>query len=296
VARRRGCGDAGGRGGAVTPEGENGFDHGVSGSGGRGGTVDRFFFGAALGGRLRLRDIQDWGYWNPKGLVYWDESHIDSVPRLALIGRKIWSAPELDDAIAASLDLPGIQALWIHESLVPDVRQRWKAARRAVRNRLEARASVAVAVVAVAGCLTGLIAVAQAPSKNAPVEARHHEPARILTLRGATVESPSPRAGTGEAVQPNSPVRLAAPRHQQAAGPRPRAAYAVTVGTFASPAHADRMRHLVQRKGYIVQIVPRGTLSQVVTRSYPSRAQAERVARGLAGAGLPARLTSWFSL
>jgi SPOR domain len=236
--------------------------------------VARFFFGAAVGGRLRLRDIPDWGYWNPKSIAYWDEAHIDGVSRLALLGRKIRSAAELDDAIAASLDLPGIQALWIHDSVLPETRRRWKASRSTVRNRLETRLPAAAAAVVVGACLAGWALTAQTPAQR--------------------VQNVAPQA----VQRGNEPVRQAAPPGVALEVPRRRAvtparAYAVTLGTFTSAARADRLKHVAQSKGYIVRVVSLGAFSQVVTRPYANRAQAERIARGLLAAGLPARLTSW---
>jgi SPOR domain len=294
--------------------------------GGKGDTVARFFFGAAVGGRLRLRDIPDWGYWNPKSIAYWDETHIDGVSRLALAGRKIRSAAELDDAILASLDLPGIQGLWIHESLAAAAGRSWKTARRTVRNRLEMRAPAAAAVLITAACFAAGMAVAvNAPTKLARApsppaaprlteSARPHETARVIVPPAAAVE-PSRTAVTRPAVRP---VGAVPPLRRPAAIPHPAmrsafrqvhtagaartpvrrvtAAFAVTVGTFASAEHADRIKHLVQSKGYIVRVVSDGRTSQVVTPPYATREQAERVARALAAAGLPAELTSWRGL
>ncbi len=73
--------------------------------------------------------------------------------------------------------------------------------------------------------------------------------------------------------------------------PEPR--YAVTVGSYTNPAAADRMKHVVRSKGYIVDVVRRGAVSQVVTRLFRTRAQAERVARAFEEIRLPAHLTAW---
>lgn len=71
------------------------------------------------------------------------------------------------------------------------------------------------------------------------------------------------------------------------------AQYAVSVGAFRSPAAADWMKHLVRSKGYIVDVVHRGAVCQVVTPSFRTRAQAERVARGFERIQLPAHLVAW---
>lgn len=293
----------------------------------------KFFFGAAVGGRLRLRDIPDWGYWKSRNIAYWDETHIEGMPRLASLGQKVWSADELDEAIVASLDLPGVQALWIHDSLLGEARRRWKESRRTVRNRLEERAPAAAALVIAAACVVGLVAMAHGPNQVAQVAppplARGHEAVQTLTpplARGhetAQAHTPplvrrneSTEAFTPPAVPSESPSRRVVARERPAAAavarPIPlrahrarahqpvhraiRAAFAVSVGTFVSPESAAQVKHLVQSKGYIVRIVPVGTLSQVVTPPCANRLQAERVARGLLATGVPAQLTSWRGL
>lgn len=74
--------------------------------------------------------------------------------------------------------------------------------------------------------------------------------------------------------------------------PRLRAQYAVSVGHYANPVTADRMKHLVRGKGYIVDVVREGTMSQVVTPPYQTRAQAERIARAFEEIRLPAQLVA----
>lgn len=71
------------------------------------------------------------------------------------------------------------------------------------------------------------------------------------------------------------------------------ARYAVSVGSYRNQAVADRMKHLVRSKGYIVDVVRRGAVSQVVTPSFRTRAQAEGVARGFEQLQLPAHLVAW---
>ena len=73
----------------------------------------------------------------------------------------------------------------------------------------------------------------------------------------------------------------------------PIAGYVISVGEFASPTMADRMMHLIRSKGYIVEVARRGRISQVVTPPYRTRQQAEYVAHGLEGLGLPANLMAW---
>ena len=71
------------------------------------------------------------------------------------------------------------------------------------------------------------------------------------------------------------------------------ATYAVSVGNFASPATAEHMMHLVRQKGYIVDVVSQGTVSQVVTHPYRTRTQATYIVHGLEEIGLSAELIAW---
>jgi hypothetical protein len=80
------------------------------------------------------------------------------------------------------------------------------------------------------------------------------------------------------------------------ARPRPKARYAVSAGNYANPAAADRMKHLVRSKGYIVDVVRHGAVSQVVTPPFWTRVEAENVARGFAEIRLPAQLVVRLSM
>jgi|SRR5215469_2754828 len=74
---------------------------------------------------------------------------------------------------------------------------------------------------------------------------------------------------------------------------RPSEGYIISVGEFASPTLADRRMHLIRSKGYIVDVVRRGRVAQVVTRPYRTHQQAEYVVHGLEGVGMPANLVAW---
>lgn len=105
----------------------------------------------------------------------------------------------------------------------------------------------------------------------------------------AKLAAVSVSAGAVEVVPSIAP----APPVSRAARRPPVAKYAVRVGNFASAAAAEQMLHLVRQKGYIVDVVSRGTVSQVVTRPYRTRTQATYVVRGLEDIGLPAELIAW---
>lgn len=71
------------------------------------------------------------------------------------------------------------------------------------------------------------------------------------------------------------------------------ATYVVLVGKFGNSAAAAEVMRSVQRKGYIVRIVPRGAFSEVMTPPMRTWTQAESVLRGLEAVGLRAELMAW---
>lgn len=254
----------------------------------------RFFLGNAVWGCLRLRDIPDRGSWDPDRIAYWDETYLDGISRLALIGQKVRSMAEMDEALAASRQAPGIRMLWIHEDLLDGARRRWEAAQGAVVEPPRAeprRAAVSALAAAAAGAaavlLVGLMGVGRAPHGSAPLPAMNRGAARIT----ASV----PRNAVAQRIVRSAVAAYLSAAPQTTRRPRPRAGYAVSIGTFAALT-ADRIRHLVMSKGYIVIVVPHGAVSLVVTLPYRTRAQAEGVMRGLEASGLPARLTAWRAL
>lgn len=73
----------------------------------------------------------------------------------------------------------------------------------------------------------------------------------------------------------------------------PTATYVVMVGKFGSSAAANEVMHSIQRKGYVVRVVPRGAFSEVMTPPIRTLTQAESVLRGLEAVGLQAELVAW---
>ncbi len=251
----------------------------------------RFFFGNAVWGCLRLRDIPDRGPWHPARIAYWDETYLDGISRLALIGEKVRSAAELDDALSASRRAPGIRMLWIHEDLLDEVQRRWgdvqKAAAvpRGAHAPVVTAAAAAVSAAAAALLVVGLLGMGRTPQTPTPLPLPNRQAARVI----AAVPGVTARRIVGRAVASYaSAIAALRPAHR----PRSGAAYAVSVGTFASSMTAERMKHLVMSKGYIVVVVPHGAVSQVMTPPYRTRAQAECVMRGLEGTGLLAHLAA----
>ena len=80
--------------------------------------------------------------------------------------------------------------------------------------------------------------------------------------------------------------------HRRPTSQRP-VAYGVSVGGFANFKTADRMRHLVQSKGYVVDIFPIGKVSLVLTPPLATQRQAEYVMTGLQEIRLPAQLVAF---
>jgi hypothetical protein len=253
--------------------------------------VAKFFFGAAAAGHLRLRDIPDGSEWDPKRIVYWDEIYIDGVSRLAQAGQKVRSAAELDDLLAASRQLPATRWLWIHEGLLDEAKRRWRASHAAAKSHWGVGPAMIGAAFAVA-LAAGLIAFAGVPQSGGPLPALRGGTVHVLTAPLPAMQRRGARSAPPRAVRPSAPSsRARYARGRPAVSGRP--AYAVSVGRFASAAQAERMKHLVGGKGYIVMVVPRGATSEVATRPYRTREQAVRVARGLAAAGVPAHLLAW---
>ncbi|HLW48527.1 MAG TPA: hypothetical protein VKW09_12245 [bacterium] len=253
----------------------------------------RFFFGAAVWGRLRLRDIPDWGRLGTHHIVFWDETYIDGVSRLALAGEKVRSMAELDEAIASSFDMPGIRPLWIHEDLLPELERRWDQPRKTVKNRWKVRGPAVIAAATAAALVTGLMASGEVRPSHGPLLRAERGPAQISSFPSTAAVHRVPAAPVVMRPRAAQSVPRHA-RHRMRAARRP--AYAVSIGTFATTARADRVMHLVRSKGYIAVVVPRGAASQVTTRPYRTRAQAERIVRGLEAAGLHASLTAWGAL
>ena len=126
-------------------------------------------------------------------------------------------------------------------------------------------------------------------------------PSRFATAPFATPPAatlPAPRSGSAGGVRavvagtagaaPHGPVRAAhAVRRRSVV-----VGYAVSFGDFASRAIADTMMHVIRRKGYVVHVASLGEDSQVVTRPYHTRRQAERLVHALKEIGLPAELAA----
>jgi hypothetical protein len=253
--------------------------------------VSRFFFGGVASGRLWLRDIPHDARWNSERIIYWDETYIDGVSRLALAGHKIRSLAELDDMIAASRELPGTRTLWIHEGLLDEVQRRWKTPRAAAKRHWHVRGPAMVAAGVAVTFIAGLMAVAQVPQGPRPVLRMRGDAALGSAASPAAVRPRQPRAAA-RSVRHRAALSVLR-ETRNAADVRRKTAYVVSVGTFASAMGADLMKHIVGGKGYIVFVVPRGPVSQVTTHPYRTREQAERIVRGLEAAGVPARLTAW---
>ena len=186
---------------------------------------------------------------------------------------------ELNDELAAlragtrSLeDLPRVRQ---YLRMVDAVERR--RAEPAGRSRLLSRGMpVMVAAAAAAAFIIGFIGHETAP---VPKPAGHVTP--VVAVLPKTPTSPPPAAAV-----PTTAPRAPAPRSKVTA-------FAVRIGTFTNATVATNVMHLVRSKGYLVNVVPQGGVSQVVTHPYRTRLLAEGVARGLEDIGLSAHLTAW---
>jgi len=161
------------------------------------------------------------------------------------------------------------------------------------------RVVAAAAVAAAAAFIIVAMSVARGPSGLTLWPRPGQNAAQVSATFPKPLTAALANAGTTEVV-PHAAVTPApvttprtTPPAYQTARRRRIVGYAASVGSFASHASAERMMHLVRRKGYIVDVVPRGAFSEVVTPLYRTRSQAGYVVRGLVEIGLPAELTAW---
>jgi cell division septation protein DedD len=133
--------------------------------------------------------------------------------------------------------------------------------------------------------------------EGTPHPAASNQPAtRIFTKHPASALPAEPRASGNERVAPTTRavgMSHGAVRATRTGPNRPALAkYAVSFGQFVNSTTADTMMHLIRSKGYIVYVARVGEDFLVVTRSYRTRAQAERLVSALQEIGLPAKLAT----
>lgn len=130
------------------------------------------------------------------------------------------------------------------------------------------------------------------PERHGPaistIERKRAEPASAAVQKLPS-SPPHQAVVTGTAASPHS-VKAGVPPTTSRVRRPVRSAYVVVVGTFESSSAAEDMKRLVQRKGYVVDVVPHGAVSEVMTRPMRTRMQAEYLARGLEAVGLQAQL------
>ena len=162
--------------------------------------------------------------------------------------------------------------------------------------RVRVLAALAAAIAAV--FLIAALRIAGGPER-APRLAAWSVPAAILMAKhqapAVPAEHRAAAAGTGRVAStphagktPLGPIRAARSAPRRSVIVR----YAVSFGEFASHAAAASMMHIIRSKGYIVYVATSRERSQVVTRTYRTRMQAERLVNALQEIGLPAQLTT----
>jgi cell division septation protein DedD len=105
---------------------------------------------------------------------------------------------------------------------------------------------------------------------------------------------PTPHRAVAAGVVPSIAKADVPPATSRAVRPR-KTAYVVVVvvGTFENANTAEEVKRLVQSKGYVVHVVPQGTVYKVMTAPMRTRTQAEGVARGFEAVGLKPQLMEW---
>ena len=220
--------------------------------------------------------------------------------------RAVWRQidAEIDDDIAAFRDgsrsvheLPRLHQylrMWDDVAKVrAESAERPGAPERGLRRLIGAAALAAGALAAAAALVIVAASIARAPAGLFLLRQSERPAGQAAgTLPKVAAISVSERAV--EAVPSVAPAPPVAPPPVLRTARRPAvAAYAVRVGHFASTASAEHMMHLVRQKGYIVDVVSRGTESQVVSHPYRTRTQATYVVHGLEEIGLSAELIAW---
>jgi GAF domain/SPOR domain len=153
-------------------------------------------------------------------------------------------------------------------------------------------AAVAIAVLAVGPKLHGpavrtvehkpAAQVSATAVQKRPVPTPHHAIAAgvVPSVAKAAVPRTTSRAVAKAGVPPTTSRAL----------PPQKATYVVVVGTFESANTAEKVKRLVQSKGYVVHVVRQGKVSKVMTAPMRTRTQAEGVARGLKAFGFRPQL------
>ena len=87
---------------------------------------DRFLAAAILGGRMHVRGIPDWGPWDPTRLEWHTEAEIKPGLVPAAGDGMVRTNAELETITQAPARPSPTRFVWIHESLVSEVRQLWE--------------------------------------------------------------------------------------------------------------------------------------------------------------------------
>jgi hypothetical protein len=269
--------------------------------------------------RLSLPDgyraVEDQGNWY---LFYSENQLLVHSTDIAVIQEHAWRDAwrrvdqELKTEIAAlragTLPLEQMRRLRQYHRMLDAVAQAASASATLHRRKRPRWRGVAVAAAAAAlvigvmsvglvpeGPVRPVVTVSPKPIRSSMKRARH-----VVDLPGVLPSAAAAQATRSPMTRPRAAILI--PKHTpvltlRAASGAPMSqrpvAYGVSVGGFASFKTADRLKHLVRSKGYVVDIFPIGTGSLVVTPPLATQRQAEYVMTGLTEIRLPAQLVAF---
>ncbi|HXX38579.1 MAG TPA: SPOR domain-containing protein [bacterium] len=247
----------------------------------------------------RVREIEGQLYlFDPRGIPLAGPANAATIDKCAW--RDVWR--HIDDELreemaalhAGDRSLHTLRRVRQYLHMVDAVNHHERAATaRPIRREVVHWGALAVSAALAAALMVGPIRIGPVQERPGPLTTPVQHAAPVSATRPES-STPAQRGAASPVAARRMAARPLRPAHaaRLAVRPRARPAYGVVVGAYPDAAEADSVMHLVRSKGYIVDVVPRGTVAQVVTPPYRTRIQAERVARALEDIGLPARLTA----
>jgi GAF domain len=153
---------------------------------------------------------------------------------------------------------------------------------------------VASTVIVIAAVAIAVLKIGQGPHGPAVRTIEHKPAAQVAATAVQKRPVPTPHQAIAPRVVPSVAKAGVPPTTPRALRPR-KAAYVVVVvvGTFESANTAEKVKRLVQSRGYVVHVVRQGKVSKVMTAPMRTRTQAEAVARGLKAVGFQPQVMVW---